>query len=38
MNLAQMAAYYGERLPLPDAVSKAAISWLVERTRRKLAH
>jgi cyclopropane-fatty-acyl-phospholipid synthase len=38
MSLAQTVAYYGERLPLPDAVSKAAVSWLVERTRRKLAY
>jgi len=38
MNLAQRVAYYGERLPLPDVLSKAAIKWLVERTRRKLAY
>ena len=38
MNLAQMVAYYGERLPLPDVLSKAAIARLVEATRRKLAY
>lgn len=37
MSFAQTAGYYGERLPLPDAVSKAAISLLVGRTQRKLA-
>ena len=38
MNFAQTIAHYGERLPLPDVVSKAAIAWLVERTRRKLSY
>jgi cyclopropane-fatty-acyl-phospholipid synthase len=37
MSFAQTAGYYGERLPLPDLVSKAAISLLVGRTQRKLA-
>jgi cyclopropane-fatty-acyl-phospholipid synthase len=37
MSLAQTAGYYGERLPLPDLVSKAAISLLVGRTQRKLS-
>ena len=27
-----------ERVPLPDAVTQSGISWLVDRTRRKLAH
>lgn len=36
MSFAQTAGYYGERLPLPDVVSKAAISLLVGRTQRKL--
>ncbi|MGE0063891.1 MAG: cyclopropane-fatty-acyl-phospholipid synthase family protein [Xanthobacteraceae bacterium] len=36
MTFAQTAAYYGERLPLPDSLSKAAIALLVDQTRRKL--
>lgn len=37
MNFSSMATYYGESLPLPDIASRAAISMLVGRTRRKLA-
>jgi cyclopropane-fatty-acyl-phospholipid synthase len=37
MSFAQTAAYYGERLALPDMLSKAAISLLVDQTRRKLS-
>lgn len=38
MSLVQTAIYAGERIPWPDAISNAAIEWLVSRTRRKLAN
>ncbi len=37
MSAIAMATGVIERMPLPDLVTNAGISWLVERTRRKLA-
>ncbi len=37
MTLIATAAGLVERLPLPDALTSSGISWLVDRTRRKLA-
>ena len=37
MSAIAMATGVIERVPLPDLVTNAGISWLVERTRRKLA-
>jgi cyclopropane-fatty-acyl-phospholipid synthase len=38
MSLLQNLGAWGERLPLPDIVSRAAIATLVRRTDRKLRH
>lgn len=37
MTLAQAAALAGERIDLPDVVTKAGIAWMVSRTDRRLA-
>jgi cyclopropane-fatty-acyl-phospholipid synthase len=37
MSLISAATGLIERVPLPDAVTQSGISWLVDRTRRKLA-
>lgn len=38
MSFVETAIYAGERIPWPDAMSNAAIGWLVSRTRKKLAN
>ncbi|MFZ0847008.1 MAG: cyclopropane-fatty-acyl-phospholipid synthase family protein [Pseudolabrys sp.] len=38
MNTIELAIPLFERLPWPDAISRAAVSFLVRRTREKLAH
>jgi len=38
MNTIELAIPLFERLPVPDAISRAAVSFLVGRTREKLAH
>jgi cyclopropane-fatty-acyl-phospholipid synthase len=37
MSLVQTAIGIGERISWPDSMSRSAIGWLVERTRKKLA-
>lgn len=37
MSFVQAATWAGERLPLPDPLTRAAISWLVGRTGKRLS-